>query len=74
MCRLAGLAVVDRLKSEIITAGITHYQHIALLQARRHILKRVMNRHKMKHPDEPKVHTPSSSTPVTSQQQFAAHF
>ena len=53
--RIAGLAVVDRLKTEVITAAITHYQHIALLQARRHIIKRVINRHRMKHPEAPQV-------------------
>ena len=56
-CRIAGLAVVDRLKTEVITAAITHYQHIALLQARRHIIKRVINRNRMKHPDQVKVGT-----------------
>jgi len=56
--RLAALFVVDRLKSEVITSGITHYQHVAVLQARRHILKRIINRHKVKKPDERKVCPP----------------
>ncbi len=53
--RLAALFVVDRLKSEVITSAITYYQHVAVLQARRHILKRIINRHKVKKPDERKV-------------------
>jgi len=53
--RLAALFVVDRLKSEVVTSAITHYQHVAVLQARRHILKRIINRHKVKKPDERKV-------------------
>ncbi|DBA77107.1 hypothetical protein WJX77_005031 [Trebouxia sp. C0004] len=52
--RLAALFVVDRLKSEVVTSAITHYQHVAVLQARRHILKRIINRHKVKKPDERK--------------------
>lgn len=58
-CRLAALYIVDRLKSEVITSAITHYQHIAVLQARRNIIKRILNRQKVKHPDHHKV-CPSS--------------
>ena len=47
--------VVDRLKTEVITSAITHFQHVAVLQSRRHIVKRIINRHKVKHPDQPKV-------------------
>ena len=54
-CRLAALYIVDRLKSEVITSAITHYQHIAVLQARRNIIKRILNRQKVKHPDHHKV-------------------
>ena len=54
-CRLAALYIVDRLKSEVITSAITHYQYIAVLQARRNIIKRIMNRQKVKHPDHHKV-------------------
>ena len=53
--RLAALFVVDRLKSEVITSAITHYQHIAVLQARRQIVKRILNRQKVKHPQQIKV-------------------
>ena len=59
--RLAALFVVDRLKSEVITSAITQYQHVAVLQARRHILKRIINRHKVKKPDERKVCFSSSA-------------
>ena len=54
-CRMAALFVVDRLKSEVITSAITHYQHVAVRQARRHIIKRIINRHKVKKPNERKV-------------------
>ena len=54
-CRLAALFVVDRLKSEVITSAITHYQHVAVRQARRHIIKRIINRHKVKKPNDRKV-------------------
>lgn len=54
-CRVAALYTVDRLKSEVITSAITHYQHIAVLQARHHIIKRILNRQKVKHPDRHKV-------------------
>lgn len=54
-CRMAALFVVDRLKSEVITSAITHYQHVAVRQARRHIIKRIINRHKVKKPSERKV-------------------
>ena len=53
--RLAALYIVERLKSEVITSAITHYQHIAVLQARRQIIKRILNRQKVKHPDQHKV-------------------
>lgn len=53
--RMAALFVVDRLKSEVITSAITHYQHVAVRQARRHIIKRIINRHKVKKPDDRKV-------------------
>lgn len=58
--RLAALYIVDRLKSEVITSAITHYQHIAVLQARRHIIKRILNRQKVKHPQQIKVNQPAS--------------
>ena len=64
--RLAALFVVDRLKSEVITSAITHYQHVAVLQARRHILKRIINRHKVKKPDERKV-CPQALLQITAQ-------
>ncbi|KAL3155128.1 Son of sevenless 1, variant 2 [Trebouxia sp. C0009 RCD-2024] len=53
--RVAALYTVDRLKSEVITSAITHYQHIAVLQARHHIIKRILNRQKVKHPDRHKT-------------------
>ncbi|KAL3141541.1 Son of sevenless 1, variant 2 [Trebouxia sp. C0010 RCD-2024] len=53
--RVAALYTVDRLKSEVITSAITHYQHIAVLQARHHIIKRILNRQKVKHPDHHKT-------------------
>ena len=54
-CRLAALYIVDRLKSEVITSAITHYQYNAVLQARRNIIKRILNLQKVKHHDQRKV-------------------
>lgn len=45
-CRLSGLYVLERLKSEVIACAVTHYQHLAVQQTRTQTLRRLAAREK----------------------------
>ena len=45
VCRVAALFVVDRLKSEVVAAAVTHYQALALHKTRRRALKRLAGKY-----------------------------
>ena len=44
-CRLAALFILERVKSEVVTAAVTHYQAIALAKTRRRALRRLLKKY-----------------------------
>ena len=62
VCRVAALFVVDRLKSEVVAAAVTHYQALALHKTRRRALKRLAGKYNADCPTNKVSHLFSVST------------